>query len=500
MSHIVGTLQTVSPSKVIGPNSSFDFIPSAAPGGTKLAMLHFKNATFPGNSHLEVDLGYGTDIFTAADGTDFWTRPVNIYVPALGGLNGKVPIRTIGSASVELFEWVRGEEHVGEPGHPSKSNCDPFQAKDVYVEPTYDPSWFCVQPPAWANLEKVVPPDIRAVVGRSVGMIVTVEKSLFTDIIELSTCSVTLVDTDKILTAGHCHTPAEALNSSVTFDYRLTDDGKRPNPYTCRWFKVKSVVAHHNSGVTDYSILQLAEAPVGIPIIQIRHDLPGVGEPVFGVHHPNGAPKKLSVAPPLFTTIASSSVNHLTVFPSFHASGGSSGSGLFDQAGRILGVMTGGEPCEGGALEFFPTASIMKDLVPVPPSPVTRDVMVVFDRSGSMSLDDGTGRQKIEAARDAVSLFIQLIKSNAGNRLGLVSFSTTPSNPVDHALADLDDLAKFDLIGTPPFSAKKVGALTPNGLTSIGEGLDKARLEYPAPGQNPALSCCSRTDCRTRPD
>jgi hypothetical protein len=485
MSHIVGTLQTVSPSKFIGPNSSLDFTPSAAPGGTKLAMLHFRNASFPGNSRLEVDLGYGMDVFTAADGTDFWTRPANIYSPALGGLDDKVPIRYIGSGSVELFEWVRGEEHVGEPGHPSKSNCDPFQAKDVYVEPQYDPSWFCVATPEWANLEKVVPPDIRAVVGRSVGMIVTVETSLFTGIVQLSTCSVTLIDTDKILTAGHCHTPAEALTSSVTFDYRLTDVGKRPNPYTCRWYKVKSVVAHHNSGVFDYSILQLAEAPAGLPVIQIRHDLPGVHEGIFGVHHPNGAPKKLSVAPPLFTTIATSDVNDITVPPSFHASGGSSGSGLFDLAGRVLGVMTGGEPCEGGELEFFPTASIMKDLVPVPPSPVTRDVMVVFDRSGSMSLDDGTGRQKIEAARDALAMFVQLIKSDAGNRLGLVSFSTTPSNPVDHAIDVVDGGKKWEICGNAPFVDHKVAALKPGGMTSIGEGLDTARLEYPAPGVNP---------------
>ena len=42
-----------------------------------------------------------------------------------------------------------------------------------------------------------------------------------------------------------------------------------------------------------------------------------------------------------------------------------------------------------------------------------------------MATDDGTGRTKIEAARDALSLFVQLVKAGAGNRVGLVSFSTT---------------------------------------------------------------------------
>ena len=74
MSHITGTLQPVAPSKIIVPGTgsppsspgvwSFDFIPSAAPGGTKLAMLHFKNVSLPGTSRLEVDLGYATDVFT----------------------------------------------------------------------------------------------------------------------------------------------------------------------------------------------------------------------------------------------------------------------------------------------------------------------------------------------------------------------------------------------------------------------------------------------------
>ena len=55
--------------------------------------------------------------------------------------------------------------------------------------------------------------------------------------------------------------------------------------------------------------------------------------------------------------------------------------------------------------------------------------MIVFDRSGSMSLDAGTGKTKIEEARDAASLFIQLVRASTGNRVGLVSFSTLPATP-----------------------------------------------------------------------
>ena len=77
-------------------------------------------------------------------------------------------------------------------------------------------------------------------------------------------------------------------------------DGSKPVGYNVQFYKVKAVVKHHYYGGYDYSVLQLAEAPAGIPLIQMRHDIPAVGEQVFGIHHPNGAVKKLSVPHPGF--------------------------------------------------------------------------------------------------------------------------------------------------------------------------------------------------------
>ncbi|MGB8401752.1 vWA domain-containing protein, partial [Bradyrhizobium sp.] len=110
---------------------------------------------------------------------------------------------------------------------------------------------------------------------------------------------------------------------------------------------------------------------------------------------------------------------------------------------------------------------------------------LVFDRSGSMSMDDGTGRSKIEAARDAVSLFVQLVKAGTGNRAGLVSFSTTASSPVDFAIANVTGGTKAALIGPAPYSGGIVGALTPGGATTIGGGLDAAHAQFPVAGTNP---------------
>lgn len=485
MSHITGTIQVLGTPLTIGAGTTtFNPPPSPQPGGTKLLVLHFQNLNFRAGDQLQVSLGYDVDTFTTADGPEFWTRPVSVYGFPTGVQITYVPGGADHSGTVELDQYGRGERHAGETGHPSFSNCDPFYQPPSYQEPTYDPYWYCTDPPHWENAA-CAPTDIRATVARSVGMILSVEASTDTGLLQLSTCSVTLIDVDKVITAGHCHTPAEALNSSVTFDYATNCDGTRPAGYNPKFIKVKAVLAHHYDSVGDFSLLQLAEAPVGVPVLQMRLDLPGVGEQVFGVHHPNGAVKKLSIPHGEgFATVIDSSATAIN--PSFNSvSGGSSGSGLFDMAGRLTGVLSNGAPCSGSPLTYFPSASILQAIAPAPPPPVTRDVMLVFDRSGSMSMDDGTGRAKIDVARDALSLFVQLVKASVGNRVGLVSFSTTASSPVDFALTDVTPANKTALVGPPPYTGGKLPGLTPGGSTTIGGGLQAATGQLAGPGANP---------------
>src|SRR5574341_278592 len=46
-----------------------------------------------------------------------------------------------------------------------------------------------------------------------------------------------------------------------------------------------------------------------------------------------------------------------------------------------------------------------------------------------IELQKPSGQTKIEEARAAASLFVQLVRAGTGNRVGLVSFSTTASSP-----------------------------------------------------------------------
>ncbi|MFB6457130.1 VWA domain-containing protein [Chitinophaga sp. Hz27] len=497
MSHVTGTVQTLAVPLIIGPDAgisttTFHPDPAPPPGGLKFAILHFSGAVLPANNRLEVDLGYDMDVFTSADGADFWTRPIN--VTAFAG--GNIPIRYItngaSNGSVTLIAYGRGERHAGIQDPSALSNSDPFLLDANYVEPIYDPFWFCNPPnPNWENLQcESDTSDIRRVVARSVGMIIHAdhEASLGQDV--LSTCSVTLIGADLIIFAGHCisDNALEIGSASVIFNYETTCGGARPAGYSPMFYKVKKLIKHRYLDPSfpgyDYCVLQLKTPVAGIPIapIAMRPDLPAVGEQIFGVHHPNGSVKKLSVPHPSFATVLNSSSAGIRV--NLDVSGGSSGSGLFDTSGRILGVLSNGGPC---SLTYFPVATAMQDIAATPPPVTAKDIMIVFDRSGSMSMAAGTGKTKIEEARDATSLFVQLINAGAGHRIGLVSFSTTspvpPASP-DFGVTPVTAAAKQLLIGPAPYSSGIVGGITPGGNTTIGGGLKSANLYFPPPGGN----------------
>jgi len=488
MSHNTGTVQGVSPVFRIGPDTGAPasqpgvwanpFPHAPAPTGTKFVILHFRNVSLPAANRIEVDLGYDTDTFGASDGSQFWTRPINVQ--AVGG-GTTVPVRYItnGSAAgaAEIDKYGRGERAAGDPGHPSYSNSDPFLTDASYDEPTYDPFWFCSATPVWQNTSCIPTTDVRARMAQSVGMVVTVHGSA------VSTCSVTCIGPDLVITAGHCleDPDNEVPSSSVIFNYAPDCGGNAPAGYAGRFFKVLGLTKYRwDPGVWDYAILQLRVPPSGIGIapIPLRTDLIPAGDRVFGVHHPNGAIKKLSRPHPGYATVTSSGsfvgVGNLDV------SGGSSGSGLFDEMGQYVGVLSAGGSC---SLNYFSSASILQDMATTPAPTPARHVMLVVDRSGSMSASAGAGLgSKMDEAREAGSLFVELIRSGSGNRIGLVSFSTNATTPPEFALAAVTPSAKTTLIGPAPFSGGIVGGLAPGGLTSIGGGLDVARTQLSGGG------------------
>jgi hypothetical protein len=477
MTHRLGSVLPASPPVSLGPGASIiTFSPPPAAGGTKFLMLRFTNSSLSGDARVEVDLGYATDVFTTADGSAFWSRPVAgnavtvRFVPGTGG------------GAVTLAQYGRGEGMAD--GGATNTNADLFLLSSPYAEPTYsNPAGVCPNgsAPSWENVA-VLPPGLMADVARSVGMFVIVDGD------HLSSCSAALIGSDLILTAGHCvSADDEARTGSFTLDYQTDAAGGRLPGYNPHFHKLRRVVKTGMARAVpvDYSVVQVESPPggFGAPPLTIRPGLPAVGEELFVIHHPRGVVKKVSRKPadPTCQVLSTSTSNGLvTITYACDSDNGSSGSPVIDMMGRIVAVNDWAPGACSNAGQS--SATILKDFLTEPPPARPVDVMLVLDRSGSMSLPSGNSAStKIEDARRAAALFLDLLRTGAGHKAGIVSFST--STTLDADLADHTPARKTALIGPgPAHNAGIVGAITPNGFTTIGGGLDAARLRFPPPG------------------
>jgi hypothetical protein len=485
MSHVCGSVVTLGSAIHIGPDSGsaatapntwqHDFNYLSA--GTKFVILHFMNVSMPANNRLEVELGYDTDVFTSADGGSIWTRPINIHT--LPG--GTIPIRYItdgaNSGGVFADRYGRGQSLPStDAGFDSITNCDPF-LPGPWVEPIfphvpgatvpkYEPFWICDKsaPPKWDNGRCAPIGTVQRDMSRSSGMIVSIHQANSHHPDDyVSTCSVTLIDTDLVALAAHCvaNHPFEVPSSSVTFDYEVNCDGSLVPAYDALFFKVIRLVKYRYTDGRDYAILQVRGAPP-VPAVPVRNGFPAVNEAVFGVHHPNGAVKKISPSASGSVPVATTGIR---IGVNLDVAGGSSGSGLFDMSGRLLGVLASGYGCNVG---YSSTAVMLDDPIETPDPPTERAVMLVMDRSGSMSGTAEGGGVKIEEAREAAELFISMMRASLGNEAGIVSFASNASSPIDFPIEPLTGTTRGQMLGVLP-------GISPNGRTSIGDGLAVAR-------------------------
>ncbi len=112
------------------------------------------------------------------------------------------------------------------------------------------------------------------------------------------------------------------------------------------------------------------------------------------------------------------------------------------------------------------------------------DVVVVLDRSGSMSDPDASGGTKLQAALDAAQNFAGLLETartdGQVNRIGLVSFSNAAT--ADLAMTNADSHL-LDAGGPLATALGSISATGPGGCTGMGAGIQKA-LELLCPPGN----------------
>ncbi|HEV2704915.1 MAG TPA: thioredoxin domain-containing protein [Pyrinomonadaceae bacterium] len=124
------------------------------------------------------------------------------------------------------------------------------------------------------------------------------------------------------------------------------------------------------------------------------------------------------------------------------------------------------------------------------------DVVLVIDRSGSMSEPDSGGSTKFAAALNAVDNFADLLDINRTdgqqNRIGIVSYSNTASVNMPLTVADANLRAPGGPLAT---AISNLNAAGPGGCTGIGGGIQRAlELLCPPTGNCQGFSAAGDND------
>lgn len=173
-------------------------------------------------------------------------------------------------------------------------------------------------------------------------------------------CSGTLVNntaedgTPYFLTANHCHhsgTPA------WTFRFKWISEQPdcattAPSGDGTRIFSLSGAEIKARSTMTDFMLLKLtSEIPADWDLVWSGWDRTGeIPENVTGLHHPDGDIMKIAqyYSPPLKKVRNGINAWEIPAWDYGVTEGGSSGSGLFDHNGRIIGQLYGGyAACNG---------------------------------------------------------------------------------------------------------------------------------------------------------
>lgn len=146
-------------------------------------------------------------------------------------------------------------------------------------------------------------------------------------------CSGSLIATNLFLTAGHC-VDSSTVGDFVAFNYERAAGSTQVLAQT--HVQITAVVEDALGGL-DYAIVRLAGSPgdtFGVSPVATADAAVGAAITIIG--HPNGAPKQIEAG-----TVASRSTDYLN-YGNLDTLGGSSGSGILDSAGAIVGVHTNG--------------------------------------------------------------------------------------------------------------------------------------------------------------
>jgi len=130
-------------------------------------------------------------------------------------------------------------------------------------------------------------------------------------------------------------------------------------------------------------------------------------------------------------------------------------------------------------------SSFSVNLTAVITRPVSVDVELVIDRSGSMG-DPSGSRIKIQTARDAARLFVQLSRADVDDRLGLVRFNDVPEVIPSFGIQPITSANQSNIV-----SQVNAANFSPAGSTCIAGGVIVAQndiIDHPRASTPEALN------------
>lgn len=145
-------------------------------------------------------------------------------------------------------------------------------------------------------------------------------------------CTGTMISYDLMLTAKHCVDYKRPDNLSVVFNYELDRTGRSSKEYI---YEVDKFMELGGKDHLDYAIIKIKGRPGllhGHSKLASKNYAPQEGDPILLLQHPDGEPMQLDIG------LVKKTSTKFIEYDDLDTLGGSSGAGLLDKQGKIIGV------------------------------------------------------------------------------------------------------------------------------------------------------------------